>query len=305
MNPSDLDRLGAAVAKLGEATTLRTEVGYGDFTPGFFVNHKLQGGRGEFDAGFMNFSQNVFPLGDTLSFNSEGTLYSNGEQSGDQFGLRYKNTLDIDSSSRLEYSGFAGIAASGFSSVGWRECELSQRPVRQLAFPRRGRRVVSWRARGGDAERHRCAAENLHLRNPARRALHTAGVQLKGRIRRRGCEIPRPRLRRIPDAPDQIGRHLAVPCLRAVHGLCGHRKPRRQGGHPLHPRQDERREKGFRRVLRPLRRLGFKTGAARKSTSNCARASRQPARGALKSPHEYFSHENFYRLGQHQFPALS
>ena len=120
-NESEVTSTGWAlpVAKLGEATTLRTEVGYGDFTPGLFVNHKLQNGRGEFDAGFMNFSQNVFPLGDTLSFNSEGTLYSNGEQSGDQFGLRYKNTLDIDASSRLEYAGFAGIAANGFSpSVG-------------------------------------------------------------------------------------------------------------------------------------------------------------------------------------------
>lgn len=106
------------LAKLGDRTTLRTEVGYGDFTPGLFVNHKLAAG-GEFDAGFMNFSQNVFPLGDTLSFNSDGGLYSSGEQSGDQFGLRYKNKLDIDGKSRLEYSGFAGIALSGFSpSVG-------------------------------------------------------------------------------------------------------------------------------------------------------------------------------------------
>ncbi len=116
-NESEVTSTGWAlpVAKLGEATTLRTEVGYGDFTPGLFVNHKLAEGKGEVDVGFMNFSQNVFPLGDTLSFNSEGNLYSNGEQSGDQLGLRYKNTFDLGKGARLDYAGFAGIAANGFS----------------------------------------------------------------------------------------------------------------------------------------------------------------------------------------------
>lgn len=120
-NGSEVTSTGWAlpVAKLGERTTLRTEVGYGDFTPGLFVNHKFAEGAGEIDAGFMNFSQNVFPLGDTLSFNSDGGLYSSGEQSGDQFGLRYKNTLQLGQGERLEYAGFAGVAANGFSpSVG-------------------------------------------------------------------------------------------------------------------------------------------------------------------------------------------
>jgi len=116
-NESEVTSTGWAlpVAKLGTNTTLRTEVGYGDFTPGLFVNHKLGDGRGEIDAGFMNFSQNVFPLGDTLSFNSDGNLYSNGEQSGDQLGLRYKNTFNINSASRLDYAGFAGMSIDGFS----------------------------------------------------------------------------------------------------------------------------------------------------------------------------------------------
>lgn len=92
------------------STSLRAEVGYADATPGFYLRHVFESDRGQVDAGFMNFSQNVFPLGDTLSFNSKGDLYSNGEQTGDQLGLRYNNKLTLSPASSLEYAGFAGVS---------------------------------------------------------------------------------------------------------------------------------------------------------------------------------------------------
>ena len=100
------------------STTLRAEVGYADATPGFYLRHAFEDG-GKADLGFMNFSQNVFPLGDTLNFNAKGNLYSNGEQTGDQLGLRYTKTLSLSGSSSLEYNGFAGYSVQdGAPSVG-------------------------------------------------------------------------------------------------------------------------------------------------------------------------------------------
>jgi hypothetical protein len=104
--------LPLASLNASNTTSLRAEVGYADATPGFYVRHTFADG-GKADLGFMNFSQNVFPLGDTLSFNSKGDLYSNGEQSGDQLGLRYTKTLTLSPSSSLEYNGFAGWAVNG------------------------------------------------------------------------------------------------------------------------------------------------------------------------------------------------
>jgi hypothetical protein len=100
------------------STTLRAEVGYADATPGFYLRHAFAD-DGKADLGFMNFSQNVFPLGDTLNFNSKGNLYSNGEQTGDQLGLRYTKTLALSGSSSLEYNGFAGFSVQdGSPSAG-------------------------------------------------------------------------------------------------------------------------------------------------------------------------------------------
>lgn len=93
-------------------TTFRAEVGYADATPGVYVRHTYADG-GKLDAGFMNFSQNVFPLGDTLNFNSKGDLYSNGEQTGDQLGLRYSRTMTLSDISSLDYAGFAGWSVQG------------------------------------------------------------------------------------------------------------------------------------------------------------------------------------------------
>jgi hypothetical protein len=93
--------------------TLRTELGYADPIPGLYVNDKFAPGAGEVDAGFMNFSQNIFPLGDTLNFNSKGDRYSNGEQTGKQLGLRYRNTFTFDNSSSLNYNAFVGYPAFG------------------------------------------------------------------------------------------------------------------------------------------------------------------------------------------------
>jgi hypothetical protein len=111
-NQSEVTSTGWALplATLNTAgtTTLRTELGYADPIPGLYLNHKFAPGAGEVDAGFMNFSQMVFPLGDTLNFNSKGDLYSNGEQTGKQLGLRYRNTADLGDGSSLEYSAFAG-----------------------------------------------------------------------------------------------------------------------------------------------------------------------------------------------------
>jgi hypothetical protein len=93
-------------------TSLRVEVGYADATPGVYIRQTTPDG-GKIDAGFMNFSQNIFPIGDTLSFNSKGDLYSNGEQTGDQLGIRYNNKISLTPTSSFEYNAFAGWAVDG------------------------------------------------------------------------------------------------------------------------------------------------------------------------------------------------
>jgi hypothetical protein len=110
--------LPVATLDAAGSTTVRAEVGYADATPGLYVRHAFAEGS-KVDAGFMNFSQNVFPLGDTLNFNSKGNLYSNGEQTGDQLGLRYSKTLTLGDVSSLDYAGFAGFSVKdGSPSVG-------------------------------------------------------------------------------------------------------------------------------------------------------------------------------------------